>query len=48
MLLSSTIEKDLDGEEILDLDVHADEIVAQGDDFSWDQLVLDGDVDDIV
>ena len=48
MLLSSTIEKDLDGEEILDLDVRADEIVAQGDDFSWDQLVLDGDVDDIV
>ena len=36
MLLSSTIEKDLDGEEILDLDVRADEIVAQGDDFLWD------------
>ena len=48
VLFSSTVEKDLDGEEILDLDVRADEIVAQGDDFSWDQLVLDGDVDDIV
>lgn len=30
VLLSSTIENDLDGEEILDLDIHADEIVAQG------------------
>ena len=47
MLLSSTVEKDLDGEEILDLDVRADEIVAQGDDFSWDEL-LDSDVDDVV
>ena len=48
MLLSSTVEKDLDGEEILDLDFRADEIVTQADDFSWDQLVLDGDEDDIV
>ena len=47
VLLSSTVEKDLDGEEISDLDFRADEIVTQADDFSWDQLVLDGDEDDI-
>ena len=47
VLLSSPVEKDLDGEEILDLDVHADEIVAQGDDFLWDEL-LDSNVDDVV
>jgi hypothetical protein len=43
------LEKDLDGEEILDSDVHADESVTQADDFSWDQLllrVLDGDEED--
>ena len=48
VLLSSTVEKDLDGEKILDLDFRAEEIVTQADHFSWDQLVLDGDEDDIV
>ena len=42
MLLSLKVEEDLDGEEILDLDFWADEIVTHTDDFSWDQLVLDG------
>jgi hypothetical protein len=45
-VLVSLLEKNLDGEEILDLDVHADEIVTQGDNFFWDQLLLDGDEED--
>ncbi|EDR00795.1 uncharacterized protein LACBIDRAFT_333840 [Laccaria bicolor S238N-H82] len=47
IMASSISKKDLNGEEILDLDFQADEIVAQADDFSWDQLVLDVDEDDI-
>jgi len=47
VLLSSKVEEDLDGEEILDLDFQADEIVTQADDFSWDQLVLDGNEDNV-
>ncbi|KIK05652.1 hypothetical protein K443DRAFT_120428 [Laccaria amethystina LaAM-08-1] len=49
IMASSVSKKDLNGEEILDSDVHADEIVTQADDFSWDQLllrVLDGDEED--
>jgi len=45
--LSSKVEEDLDGEEILDLDFWADEIVTQADDFSWDQLVLNGNEDNV-
>ena len=48
VLLSSKVEKELDEEEILDLDFRADGIVTQADNFSWDQLVLDGDDDNIV
>jgi hypothetical protein len=46
--LSSKVEEDLDGEDILDLDLRADEIVTQADDFSWDQLVLNSDEDNVV
>jgi len=45
--LSLKVEEDLNGEEILDLDFRADEIVTHADDFSWDQLVLDGDEDNV-
>jgi len=34
--------------EILDLDVPADKIVTQADNFSWDQLVLDSDEGNVV
>ncbi|KIJ89925.1 hypothetical protein K443DRAFT_15682 [Laccaria amethystina LaAM-08-1] len=47
VLLSSKVEKELDEVEILDLDFRADEIVDQADNFSWDQLVLDSDDDNI-
>jgi len=46
--LSLKVKNELDKEEIWDLDVHADKIVTQADNFSWDQLVLDSDEGNVV
>jgi hypothetical protein len=44
---SSVIEKDLEAEDIQDVDIDSGEAFGQGEKFSWDNLVADDD-DDLV
>jgi len=43
---SSVIEKELDSEDILDVDMDSTEAFGKGEEFSWDEIVAD-DEDDI-
>jgi len=48
VLHSSAIEKELDGEEIVDVDIDSGEAFGQGESFSWDELLADdGDNDEM-
>ena len=46
VLHSSTIEKELDGNKIVDVDMDSGEAFGQGESFSWDELLADNDNDD--
>ena len=48
VLHCSVIEKDLDGEDIVDVDIDSSVAFGQGEQFSWDELVADdeGDVEE--
>ena len=46
VLHSSTIEKELDGDEIVDVDMDSGEAFGQGESFLWDKLLADDDNDD--
>ena len=46
VLRSSVIEKELDGEEIVDVDIDSGEAFGQGESFSWDELLADDGDDD--
>ena len=40
------IEKELDGEDIVDVDIDSSMAFGQGEQFSWDELVADDEGDD--
>ena len=42
----SVIEKELDGEDIVDVDIDSSAAFGQGEQFSWDELVADDEGDD--
>ena len=46
VLRSSMIEKELDSEEIVDVDIDSGEAFGQGELFSWDELLADDGGDD--
>jgi hypothetical protein len=46
VLRSAAIEKELDGEEIVDVDIDSGEAFGQGESFSWDELLADDGDDD--
>ena len=46
VLRSSTIEKELDGDEIVDVDMDSGEAFGQGESFSWDELLADNEDED--
>ena len=46
VLCSSTIEKELDGDEIVDVDMDSGEAFGQGESFSWDELLADDEDED--
>jgi hypothetical protein len=43
--VSSEIEKELDGEEVIDVDMDSDEVLQEADGFSWDSIIVDDDED---
>jgi hypothetical protein len=43
--VSSEIEEELDGEEVIDMDMDSDEVLEEADGFSWDSIVADDDDD---
>jgi hAT family C-terminal dimerisation region len=43
--VSSEIEKELDGEEVIDVDMDSDEVLQEADGFSWDSIIVDNDDD---
>ena len=47
VLRSSAIEKELDGEEIVDVDIDSGEAFGQGELFSWDKLLADDGDDEM-
>ena len=46
VLHCSVIEKELDGEDIVDVDIDSSAAFGQGEQFSWDELVADDEGDD--
>ena len=42
----SKIESELDGEDIIDVYIDSDEVLEEGDEFSWDKVVADDGDDD--
>ena len=44
--VSSEIEKELDGDEVIDVDMDADEVLQEADGFSWDNIIVDDDDED--
>jgi len=43
--VSAEIEKELDGQEVIDMDMDADEVLQEADGFSWDSIIVDDDDD---
>ena len=41
--MSSEIEKELDSEEVIDIDMDLDEVLQEADGFSWDSIIADDD-----
>ena len=41
--VSSEIEKELDSEEVIDIDMDSDEVLQEADGFSWDSIIADND-----